>query len=303
MKKKIAIVGAGKIAHSIVPALIRNGYVIDIILSKNLFSAKKLAQKYSIKHFTNSLKEIPAGIRIFLLSVPDSEIKNTAEKLSRLNINFKNSFFIHFSGVEDINVLKSLAKEGAATGSLHLMQTFPTKRVAHLKGVHAALESDDERAYNLLMKISNDLKLKPFKLNSKNKVYYHLAGVIASNFLAGNLYNSEELLALCGIDKKDSFEILKSTIFTTLENARKYGASNALSGPIDRGDLKTIKKHISALKKLERKNENVDTLNLLKSYLIQSLQLLNLMEIKIDTLTQNHLNIKKFLIEELKNQN
>jgi len=300
MKEKIAIIGAGKVAHSLVPALVKSGYNVESIHSRNLLSAKKLAQKYSVNHFTNSPKEIPTGIKIFLLTIPDSEIKATAEKLSRLKINFKQSFFIHFSGVEDITGLKSLAKKGAATGSLHLMQTFPTKRITSLKGVHAAVETADERAHKLLMKISKDLQLKPFKLNSKDKVFYHLAGVIGSNFLAGNLYNSEELLSLCGIDKKDSFEKLKSTIFTTLENTRKFGAANALSGPIDRGDFKTITKHITALKKLEKiKDKKDEAPYLLRSYLVQSLQLLNLVEIKIGRLTENHLKIKNILIEEL----
>ena len=300
MNQKIAVIGAGKIAHSLVPALIKCGYNVEAIHSRNFISAKKLAQKYSVIHFTNSLKEIPAGVRIFLLSVPDSQIKNTAEKLSRLNFNFAKSYVVHFSGVEDISVLRSLEKKGAATGSLHLMQTFPGKRVTNLKGVHAALETDDERSYKLLSKLSKDLQLKPFRMRSEDKVYYHLAGVIGSNFLAGNLYNSEELLSLCGIDKKDSFEILKSTIFTTLENAKKYSAAKALSGPIDRGDLKTIEKHISALKKLKRKkNKKLTATHLLRSYLIQSLLLLNLVEIKIGTLTENHLKVKKILMEEL----
>jgi predicted short-subunit dehydrogenase-like oxidoreductase (DUF2520 family) len=300
MKEKIAIIGAGKVAHSLVPVLVKSGYNVESIHSRNLLSAKKLAQKYSVNHFTNSPKEIPTGIEIFLLTIPDSEIKATAEKLSRLKINFKQSFFIHFSGVEDITGLKSLAKKGAATASLHLMQTFPTKRITSLKGVHAAVETADERAHKLLLKISKDLQLKPFKLNSKDKVFYHLAGVIGSNFLAGNLYNSEELLSLCGIDKKDSFEKLKSTIFTTLENTRKFGAANALSGPIDRGDFKTMTKHITALKKLEKiKDKKDEAPYLLRSYLVQSLQLLNLVEIKIGRLTENHLKIKKILIEEL----
>ncbi len=302
MKQKIAIIGAGKVAHSLVPALVKSGYYVEAIHSKKLLSAKKLAQKYSVKHFTDSLKEIPAGIRIFLLSVPDSEIKKTAEKLSRLKINFANSYVVHFSGVEDISVLRSLEKKGAATGSLHLMQTFPGKRITSLKGVHTALETDDERSYKLLMKLSKDLQLKPFRIRSEDKVYYHLAGVIGSNFLAGNLYNSEELLSLCGIDKKDSFEIVKSTIFTTLDNTRKFGAAQSLSGPVDRGDFKTIKKHISALKKLKRIKDKKDKAPfLLRSYLIQSLLLLNLVEIKIGQLTENHLKIKKFLKEELNN--
>jgi len=302
MKQKIAIIGAGKVAHSLVPALVKSGYNVEAIQSRNLLSAKKLAQQYSVKHYTDSLKEIPAGVRLFLLTVPDSEIKNTAEKLSRLHINFAKSYIVHFSGVEDISVLSSLEKKGAATGSLHLMQTFPGKRITNLKGVHAALETNDERSYKLLMKLSKDLQLKPFKMRSEDKVYYHLAGVIGSNFLAGNLYNSEELLFLCGIDKKDSFEILKSTIFTTLVNTKKFGAANALSGPIDRGDFKTIKKHISALKKLNRlKDKKDEAPYLLRSYLVQSLMLLNLVEIKTGTLTENHLKIKKLLMEELNN--
>jgi len=302
VKQKIAVIGAGKVAHSLVPALLKSGYSVESIHSRNLLSAKKLAQKYSVKHFTDSLNRIPPGIKVFLLTIPDSEIKKTAEKLSRVNFNFPKSYVVHFSGVEDISVLKSLAKKEAATGSLHLMQTFPDKKITKLKGVHAAIESDDERSYKLLMKISKDLKLKPFGLSSKDKVYYHVAGVLSSNFLAGNLHNSEDLLALCGIDKKDSFEILKSTIFTTLENSRKYGAANALSGPIDRGDFETIEKHISALKKLKRINgKKEDAVYLLRSYLVQSLQLLNLVEIKIGVLTENHLKIKKTLIKELSN--
>jgi len=300
MNQKIALIGAGKVAHSLVPALVKSNYNVEAIHSRSFLSAKKLAQKYSVKYSIDSLTEMPASVRIFLLSVPDNEIKKTAGKLSCLKINFTKSYFVHFSGVEDISVLRSLEKKGAATGSLHLMQTFPSKRITELKGVHAALETNDERAHKLLMKLSKNLQLKPFSIKSEDKVYYHLAGVIGSNFLAGNLYNSEEFLSLCGIHQKDSFEILKSTIFTTIDNTRKFGAAQALSGPVDRGDFKTIKKHILALKELKRINNiKEDAAYLLQSYLVQSLQLLNLVEIKIGTLTENHLKIKKILIEEI----
>ncbi|NNG27949.1 MAG: DUF2520 domain-containing protein [Ignavibacteriaceae bacterium] len=302
MNQKIAIIGAGKVAHSLVPALVKCSYNVVAIHSRSFLSAKKLAQKYSVKHPIDSLKEIPTSVRIFLLSVPDNEIKRTARKLSRLKINFTKSYFVHFSGVEDISVLRSLERKGAPTGSLHLMQTFPSKRITELKGVHAALETDDERAHKLLMKLSKNLQLKPFSIRSEDKVYYHLAGVLGSNFLAGNLYKSEKLLSLCGIDKKDTFEILKSTIFTTIDNTRKFGAAQALSGPVDRGDFITIKKHISALKKLKRvNNKKEDSAYFLRSYLIQSLQLLNLVEIKIGTLTEKHLKIKNLIMEELNN--
>ena len=111
MKQKIAIIGAGKVAHSLVPALVKSGYNVEAIQSKNLLSAKKLAQKYSVKHFTDSLKEIPAGIKIFLLSVPDSEIKKTAEKLHNIINNTENTLK-YFESISKCFVPKCLVKIG-----------------------------------------------------------------------------------------------------------------------------------------------------------------------------------------------
>ena len=97
-----------------------------------------------------------------------------------------------------------------------------------------------------------------------------------------------------------AFDILNSTINTTLKNIRKNGADNALSGPVDRGDIKTIKKHITALKKLSGKKTGSNYFNLLlNNYLEQSLNLLNLVKEKQDSLNKKHIEIGKLLVQEL----
>jgi predicted short-subunit dehydrogenase-like oxidoreductase (DUF2520 family) len=300
-KTTIAIIGAGKIAFSLTSALLKAGYTINTVISKNINSAKTLAEKFGIKKYSDDISLIPKLTNVFFLTVPDGQIKKAAQRLSMQNLNLKKSFFIHFSGAEDISVLKSLKEKGGNTASIHLMQTFPSKKIVELKGVHAAIETNDESAYKFLLKLSNDLQLVPFRIESRNKTYYHLAGVFASNFLAGNLFNAEELLLLNNIDDQKHFDILSSTIQATLRNIKKVGASRALSGPVERGDIKTIRKHISSLKKMSKQTNGNKFSTLLKNYIVQSLNLIKLVEEKHGELKKSHYDIRELLVRELRN--
>ena len=299
MSKKIAIIGAGRISYSLTSALLKAGYNVDTIISKHSESAKALAGKFGIKNHSNDLKYFSPNVKVFFLSVPDSEIKKTASQLSKLNLNFKQSMFVHLSGAENINVLKPLKIKGSKTASIHLMQTFPSKKVVQLKNIHAAIETDDESSYRYLLKLSNKLNLIPFRIDSKNKSYYHLAGVFASNFLTGNLYYAKELLSLNKIEQDNLFDILSSTINSTLRNIKNVGPANALSGPVDRGDVKTVQSHLSSLKKSSNMFSGNSVSVLLKNYIIQSMLLLNLVEAKHGQLNKSHRVIKKLLVQEL----
>ena len=277
------------------------GYIVDAIISRKNNSAKALAEKFGIKKYFDDINFISKSVNVFFLTVPDSEIKKTAVQLSKLKLNFSSAFFIHFSGAEDISVLVPLKLKGGKTGSLHLMQTFPSKKIVSIKNVHSAIETNDDSVYKFLLHLCNQLQLIPFKIDSNDKAYYHLAGVFASNFLAGNLFNAQKLLSLNNIDEEKYFNILSSTIHSTLQNIKTVGPAKALSGPVDRGDIKTIKKHISSLKKKYKNSKGDYFSSLFKNYIIQSLNLINLVEEKHGELNQSHQDIRKLLIQELNN--
>lgn len=300
MKTIIALIGAGRISYSLTSALLKGGYNVDTIISKHSDSARVLAGKFGIKNHSDDLRYISQKVKVFFLAVPDSEIEKTANQLSKLNLNFKQSMFIHLSGAENINVLKPLKIKGSKTASIHLMQTFPSKKVVQLKNVHVAIETDDDSFYKYLLQLSNKLNLIPFRIDSKNKSYYHLAGVFASNFLTGNLHYSKELLSLNNIEQDKFFNILSSTINSTLRNIKNVGPANALSGPVDRGDVKTIKNHLSSLKNLNNKLSGNSGSMLLKNYIVQSMLLINLAEKKHGQLSRSHRVIKELLVRELK---
>jgi len=297
MKTKIAIIGAGRIAYSLTSALLKEGYIVDTIISRKINSAKALAGKFGVKKYFDDKNLISKSVNVFFITVPDSEIKKTAVQLSKLK--FSTAFFIHFSGAEDISVLNPLKVKGGKTGSLHLMQTFPSKKIVNIKNVNSAIETDDDSMYKFLLQLCSDLQLIPFRIDSKDKTYYHLAGVFASNFLAGNLLNAQKLLSLNNIDEQKYFKILSSTIQSTLQNIKTVGPAKALSGPVDRGDIKTIQKHIYSLKRKSKKSNSSYFSMLLNNYIVQSLNLINLVEEKHGELNQSHQDIKKLLVREL----
>lgn len=301
-KSKIAVIGAGKIAFSLIYALKNAGYNINTIISRNLKSAENLAEKLLVKNYSNNFNDLSLQTKIFFLSVPDNQINVTVDKIADQNLYFQNSLFIHLSGTEDITNLNSLKEKGALTASFHIMQTFPSKKIIDIKNCYAAVETDNKHAENYLFKLASELKLKPFKLKAENKARYHLAGVFASNFLVGNIFNSEKIFNISKKDKNyNNYEFLIPIIKSTLHNIKKLGSPNALSGPIERGDITTIEKHISSLKKLIEDSNEFNKVYF--SYVIQSLNLLNVVKYKYKEFNKGHLEIQQLLIEELRSLN
>ncbi|MGD8305862.1 MAG: DUF2520 domain-containing protein [Ignavibacteria bacterium] len=300
MKFNITIIGAGRVSYSLVNALVKVNFSVVSIISRNVKSAKALARKFGIKHYSDDLAGIPKHTNLFFLTVPDGEIEPVAKKISKQKLSFSNSYFIHFSGSEDIKSLNSIKRKGGRVASLHLMQSFPSKRIVKFKNVPAAIETNSEADFKILEKLANKLMLSAFRIESRYKPYYHLAGVYALNFFTGNIFGAKELLTLNNIDELNYFVLLRSSLNSVISNIKKVGSAQALSGPVDRGDFKTIKSHISAIKKLATKNDDNYFNLLLKNYIVQSQHLLFLVKEKQGHLKQSHQKIKEFLAKKLR---
>ncbi|MHB1686630.1 MAG: Rossmann-like and DUF2520 domain-containing protein [Ignavibacteriaceae bacterium] len=297
IKPNIAIIGAGKIAFSLTNSLIHSGYKVAIVISKNISSAKKLAGKFQIKPYSDKFQDLPSNCNIFFLCVPDSQLKSVSMQLSEIKLNFPRSLFIQLSGALTTSDLTSLQKKKAMTASFHIMQTFPSKKIISLSKSYAAIETQNDRAEKFLFRLAKKLDLIPFKLESRNKIFYHLAGVYVSNFLVGNIFSSQKLFDRTKSKRINFSNLIMPIVSTTISNVKKFGAEKSLSGPVERGDLQIIKNHISSLKKISNPSEiNIEALN----YISQSLSLLTLVKQKNLKLNDRQFQIQKLLLEELK---
>jgi predicted short-subunit dehydrogenase-like oxidoreductase (DUF2520 family) len=287
LKSKIAVIGAGRISYSLVNALIKSKLNVSLIVSRRIASAKILANRFKIKNFASDLTLLSSDIKIFFLAVPDNQISLVAKNISKLNIDFKSSMFVHLSGAENVSALNALKKKGAYTASFHIMQTFPEKKIFNLKNSYAAIESNSKIAERFLFRLSKKLDLHPFKISSQNKIYYHLAGVYSSNFLVANQYYTKKLFERTNseIDYKRVFHPISEM---TLKNIKENDVQSSVSGPVARGDVLTVKKHLKALK-------NDKTLR--SNYILQSLALLELLKKGNKRLSKPHRELKNYLLK------
>jgi predicted short-subunit dehydrogenase-like oxidoreductase (DUF2520 family) len=295
-KSEIVFIGAGKVAYTLVPILIKKNYSVKGIVSKSLQSAARLGKKYKLGFCSDDFKRIPLYSGIFFITVPDDQISKVTKRLSLLRLNFKECLFVHTSGPESSAALIDVQKKGGVTASFHIMQTFPSRKQTEIRNSYAAIETKNGNAGKFLFSLARSLGLKSFGLTEDEKVFYHMSGVFAANFLNANFFSSEKLLNRIRVPRREPLYLLAPIVSTTFSNIKNNGVLKSLSGPVQRGDFNTIKKHLTALKKLKGTEKKL----LLYSYISQSLILLELIKSKEKKLSARQRELRKMLQAELK---
>jgi len=157
-------------------------------------------------------------------------------------------------------------------------------------GVAAAVECKDEDE-GILFELCLKMGLAPFRISSENKAGYHLMGVITANFQNVLFGCAAEIGRKINLSHNDITRILKRTVYSTLKNIVLRGYAESLSGPVERGDISTIKNHVSVL----RFNPSA-----LLFYLSGTLLLLQIAREKKSVPEKTCREIKAYLSEEIR---
>lgn len=288
-RKRITIIGSGKVAWSLIPALQEISMTPEFILSKDPADAKEAADAFRIPRYSADLKDIPQDSDIYLILVPDDIIAGISDSLADQIKDITGKSFIHFSGVLSSAVMEKIISRGGTAASLHIMQTFPSKDRIPVKDSYAAIDSSDKNGELLLTELAAKLGLNYFVIDSASKTEYHLSGVFASNFIVANLFAAEEMFNRTG-SGVNFYEFILPIVKRSLENSANKGALNAISGPVERGDINTVLMHIESLK---------EDAVLLRSYIAQSLAVID-MKRKNGTFTSAHAELSAMLMKKLK---
>jgi predicted short-subunit dehydrogenase-like oxidoreductase (DUF2520 family) len=179
-----------------------------------------------------------------LLCVPDAEIPAAAAEVAEAVPPLR--FVGHTSGATRLEALAVCADRGAATFSLHPLQTIPDGS-ADLTGASCAIAGSGASAEGLARELAEALEMRPFAVAEERRAAYHAAASIASNFLVALEESAAGLLADARVE--DARELLAPLVLRTAANWAERGG-DALTGPIARGDTETIARHSEALREL-----------------------------------------------------
>ena len=252
----LSCIGAGRLGQTLCHLLSqRSDISIGQIINSNQVSSQRAVDFIGCGSAAtiDDLKQAD----IWLIATPDNQIESTAKQLHTSAILKPETLIFHCSGLLLSSVLQN-KQQDLNVASVHPIHSFasPKQSIETFAGSHCAIEGS-ANAVTQLDALFSSLGALTFTLDSQQKSLYHAASVMACNYLVSLLEVSHQMLKEAGIDEAvideaviDSTENsspLETLIRQTLDNYFSLGATQALTGPIARGDTDTIETHIKAL--------------------------------------------------------
>jgi predicted short-subunit dehydrogenase-like oxidoreductase (DUF2520 family) len=250
---RIAIVGAGNFGAALAGSLLGAGYVVEAVIARSrgvsLRKAESLANQVRGRALTDTSVDL-AVLRPDLVwfCVPDAEIARAASTLAE-KLEWKGKIAVHSSGALSSDELGRLRRRGAYVASVHPLMTFVRGSRPSLTGIAFALEGD-RAAVRVARRVVEDLGGHSYAIRKKDKAAYHAWGTFASPLLTALLATAEQVATLAGARRKEAKRRMLPILQQTLANYAALDAAGAFSGPIVRGDVETVKRHLRVLRKV-----------------------------------------------------
>jgi len=241
----VGIVGAGAVGTALGVALARAGWTVAAVASRD---ATRRERFRSLVPGARAFAEAAAlldEVELIVLAVPDDVIPSLAGQLRM----YSGQAMVHTSGALGAEALAPAMAAGTQVGAFHPLVAFADTElaVAALHGATVAIEGDDQLA-DLLARMAEAIGAEAVRLAPGTKAAYHAAAVLAAGGFIALLDAIAELGRVAGLDEAGSLTIYGRLTEQTLANARALGIARALTGPMTRGDVGTLERHLATLR-------------------------------------------------------
>jgi len=258
-RPSLAIIGAGRVGCALGRSLHQRGWRIGAVVSRTAQHARAATRVIGAGRPRSRLDAGLLAADVVLITTPDRAIAAVAKALARLDgktiggNRWRSKVVLHTSGALDRSVLHPLESLGAATGSLHPMQTFSGRDVPPLDGYICALEGTPA-ALRAARRICRDLGCLPVVIAPGAKPAYHAAGALAAGHILAVIEAATRMLVALGFSRRAAIRALLPLTRQTLANferlsPRPSSPHPAWTGPLARGDFATVAKHAAALRR------------------------------------------------------
>ncbi|MDX2249773.1 MAG: DUF2520 domain-containing protein [Bacteroidia bacterium] len=233
---RIAVVGAGNLAWSLIPALQQAGLSVSALISRSLSKADFYCRTWGIKTGGTDLSLIPPEVNLIFFTVNDQALSEMMPQLAPFSE--RQVVCVHTSGSTPLNVWKSL---GRFIGVFYPLQTFKAETVQDFSRIPVFLEGDRD-VLKILRPVAELLSQKVQAMDSENRLRLHLGAVLVNNF-TNCLYRLAQ-----EINPSTDFSVYQPLINGHLEHVFSIGPAQSQTGPAIRGDISTLQKHLALLK-------------------------------------------------------
>jgi predicted short-subunit dehydrogenase-like oxidoreductase (DUF2520 family) len=240
---RIGVLGAGRVGQALALGLTRAGHRATGVWSRDPARAERTA---ALAHApVRSPQGVADDADLVLITVSDDAIADVCGLVRwRPGV-----WAAHVSGARDLDVLGHARAAGAGVGSLHPMMAFGDAEtsLAALRGATFTVEAEGEALGAVLAGLADDLGGVPLRLPPGGRALYHASGQYAAAFVVALLSEAAELWTRLGFSRDDALRTLLPLARGTLDGVERAGLAGGLVGPVARGDVGTVERHLKAL--------------------------------------------------------
>lgn len=242
----IGFIGAGKVGFSLGKYFDEHGINITGYYSRTSESAKKAAEFTGSAQYSD-ISKLTHDNDIIFITVPDGEIKSVYNAIKNIGISGKQ--ICHCSGaMTAAEAFCDISEYGAFGYSIHPLFPVSSKYSSYigLKDAFFCIEGDVQHLNEwkcFFQKLGNPTRI----ISGRTKGEYHAACAISSNLVCALVAESISLMKKCGFTEIDSLKALRPLMLNNINRILEVGPIEALTGPIERGDISTIIRHLECI--------------------------------------------------------
>lgn len=246
----ISFIGAGRLATGLALALAEGGIALTGVASRSRASAEKLATRLPGCSALDPQQAVDTAELVFI-TVPDDAIAAVAASLRwRAGMSV-----VHCSGATEIAALAPAADAGARIGGFHPMQAFtdPEAALASLPGCTVSIETEEEQSGGpaplqaSLEALAAAIGCRTIRLPAGCRARYHASGGYASQFVNVLMREATTIWRSFGVGEAEAIRALLPLLKGTLAAIENAGIAQGMPGPVSRGDVGTIQRHVADL--------------------------------------------------------
>jgi len=242
---KFGVIGTGVVGTTLAVKLTAAGHQC---IGVNTRSDRSYANfsKY-LRQARLPLEQLVPQAEVLFITTQDDMIARVAEQCIVKGLYREGQVWVHCSGALEADVLKAGCRDlPFKCLSLHPLQAFADVPTALelMTGTHFGIEGDVPEFGEQLVR---DLGGVPHRVEGKHKALYHAGAVTASNYLVTLASLAVELLTQAGMNREEALTSFLPLMQGTLANLERTGLPDALTGPIARGDVQVVKRHLEVM--------------------------------------------------------
>jgi predicted short-subunit dehydrogenase-like oxidoreductase (DUF2520 family) len=245
----VFIMGAGVVGRALAARLVRAGVPVAGLHGRQAELSDAASAISGALSSSGEIPEIVSESDVIIISVRDERIKEVAERLVREKRLRKNQIVLHTSGANAAADILAVARpQVRGLGTLHPLVSFADPRLAvvGLKTVAFGLEGDVV-ARRAAARLVSMMGARSVVLESRNLALYHAGAVLVSNYVVVLADLARSLLVEAGVPADEALPALIPLLTSVVQNLAQMGLPAALTGPVERGDVSSVARHLQTL--------------------------------------------------------